>query len=109
MYIQLNDSYPFFLAFRLPRLNLLELIKDEFYEENVALTYSPMDKRLSCTISGLNIFAIEDVDIENNKDLWKCLIALLDYGNYQDLMGIYVFDLPKNTSVSVNNTNRTTS
>ena len=98
-----------FLAFMSSRLNLLELIKDEFYEENVVLTYCPMDKILSCTTSGLNIFAIEDVDIENNKDLRKCLIALLDYGNYQDLMGTYVFDLPKKMSVFVNNTNHTTS
>ena len=67
-----------FLAFISPRLNLLELIKDEFYEENVVLTYCPMDKILSCTISGLNIFAIARCVVPN----LKLLIFYLFYFNF---------------------------
>ena len=51
------------------------------------MEYSPMQKMLRCTIDGLDIFTIEDIDIRINKDLRKCVIALLDNGNYQDIMG----------------------
>ena len=77
----------------LQRSYLLEVIKDEFYEDGVLLQYLPINRTLQCSISGLDIFSIQDVDIDNNNDFKKCLTVLLDYGNYQDIMGNYILYL----------------